>query len=157
MAKFTVVPSMITFPSISVEARGDHDPDKEIKRESYSIRSSLDWDPDDNTLNINIGLKNAEDEDPDEYNKEYEIDIHIYAIFSVTDDYPSLSEKTALRVLADISACMFGSIREMLTIITSRSPWGPYMLPLLDADDLAKNLYELNAKKLTKTKALKKK
>lgn len=156
MDEFTVIPTMITYPSISIDARGEHDPTREIKQEGYSVGSSLQWDPEDDTLNITVALKNADDEDADEYNREYNFNIQAYAVFQVSSNYTELPEKVVLRMLNDVAACIFGGIREMLTLLSSRSPWGPYILPILDSENLAKALYESGRKQASKVKSRKK-
>jgi len=157
MDDFTVLPEVITYPSISIEARGEHDSSREIKTEGYSVGASLHWDPEDNTLNLTVAFKNADDEDPDEYNRKYNFEIHVYAVFNMSTNYLDISEKTALGMLNDVAACIFGSIREMLILLTSRSPWGPYILPMLDAEDLAAKLYESGLKKPVKSRSRKSK
>lgn len=155
MDEITVTPKWITFPAISIEARSDHDSDSPEREMGFFLGSSLNWDHEDNTLNANVILKNSEEEDPAEYNREYNFSIHAYGVFEVSDDYLKLSEKTSKKILIDISSAMIGSIREQLTALTSRSPWGSYTLPFLDTEELADNLYKSALKKMQKKRSKK--
>ncbi|WP_139340917.1 hypothetical protein [Pseudomonas sp. KK4] len=143
MDRFTVVPKWVIFPEIHVEANSSYDNSKPIGEGSFDIGCTFNVDSEDSTLHASVFIKN---ESHEELNLEYKFDLHIYSVFEISDDYNALPVKAKERVVIDIAELLIGSLREMVITLTSRGPWGAYILPFLDVKKLSKDLigsYEL--------------
>ncbi|WP_440064847.1 hypothetical protein ACTAB2_05655 [Pseudomonas syringae] len=145
MDSFTVKPKWIIFPDIHVEANAAHDSKLPIQEGSFDIGCTFNVDNSDSTLHASVYLTNESDNE--ELNLEYKIDIHIYSVFLISEAYEGLTKKVKLRVLEDISNTLIGSLRDMIITITSRGPWGSYILPFLDVKQLALDMIESQSAK----------
>jgi preprotein translocase subunit SecB len=69
-----------------------------------------------------VQSKGAEKGGPD-----YNIDIQIAGFFTVEKEYPQ--DKASQMVRANGPALLYGAVREMVTLLTSRGPFDPVQLP----------------------------
>ena len=137
MDSFSVRPKWIIFPALHVEANSAYDSSKPIGEATFDLGCTYNFDPEDSTLHASVFMENDLDE---ELNLEYKFNIHIYSVFSISENYDSLSDKTRKKVTTDVAGLLLGSIREMLVTLTSRGPWGAYILPFLDINTLTRDL-----------------
>ncbi|WP_122845689.1 hypothetical protein [Pseudomonas viridiflava] len=142
MADLVASIKWVTFPLVEVEAREDHNPEQPIGESQFSIGTACAWDADDEDLSINLIFKQEEGKEVDEANLEYTFKIQVYSTISLSEDFHSLDENVARHLLRDMGCTIIGSVREFLSLLTSRSPWGNYTLPLIDFNELSENLYK---------------
>jgi hypothetical protein len=139
MDSINVNPKWIIFPEIHVEANSSYDNSKAVGDGPFDVGCSFNVDSHDSTLHASLFIKNEAHE---ELNLEYKFDLHIYSVFEINGDFSTLSEKIVNRIVNDIASLLVGSLRDMLTTLTSRGPWGAYILPFLDTKKLSKDLIE---------------
>ncbi|MCV4341076.1 hypothetical protein [Pseudomonas capsici] len=137
MADFSARPVWMIFPKISIEANPEHAPEKEIISGEFGISNTFDYDEKEQELHANISFKS---EDHPHYNPEYNIHLNLYAVFKLSKNFHEISTPNAKELTLDIANALLGSLREMVTMLTSRGPWGAYVLPFIDAEILASNL-----------------
>ena len=138
MANLRLKPSWIIFPKVFIEANPDHDP--ELPTKDFQIEIGSDFvQNEDHSLHATIFVSN---DDFVENNALYSLDIHVYSSFQCSKSILKLQKKIATEICLDIAHLLLGSVREIVATITSRGPWGPYVLPFVSAEDLAESLME---------------
>lgn len=83
---------------------------------------------------------------------DYNIDIQIAGFFTVEKEYPP--EKASQMVRANGPALLFGAVREMASLLTSRGPFEPVQLPSVSFVDEAQS--DVKKRKGTRVKPRKK-
>lgn len=134
MDKPALKTQLVAFPKVFLEANPKHDTSERIRDFRIDIGCDLVQD-DDNTYHISLYVSN---EDYLENNLPYQIEIHVYATFASDTKYKNLSKSIAKEFSIDVSNLLLGSVREMVASLTSRSPWGTYIMPFISAEELAK-------------------
>lgn len=154
MDKISVIPTTIFYPSVSIEANPAHDPDTPSIDFECEIGNSCRLDDDEDSIHLNINYTSGPAE---ENNLSYAIDIKLYANFSMSCKFSEIPIKNQKEIFEDIASLAFGSIRETIASITSRGPWGVYLVPFLShqelGDDMLNSLKDdIKSKKKTKKK-----
>lgn len=154
MDKISVIPTTIVYPSVSIEANPEHDPDIPSMDFECEIGNSCRLDDDGKSIHLNISYTSGTSE---ENNLSYTIDIKFYANISMSCKFQEIPSKNQNEIFEDIASLAFGSIRETIASITARGPWGVYLVPFLNhkelGDDLLNSIKEdIKSKKKTKKK-----
>lgn len=136
MDKLLLSPAWIVFPKVNIEAVPEHDTDESVEDLQINLSSSTSQDKE-HTIQINIGLSNN---DHIENNLPYKLDVHVYATFDCNTDLYKLADKARKEIATDISTMLIGSLREIISSITSRAPWGTYIVPFISHEQLAENI-----------------
>lgn len=137
MPNLSLRPDWIVYPKIAIEANDKYDSSKPLNDQEYELRHRIESG--DKELYVSLHAKTPE---AVESNLPYKIEVHIYAVFSIGKNLKSLSKKLANEILVDITNLLVGSIRETVTTITARSPWGAYIIPFIKVEEIAKRLLE---------------
>lgn len=139
MAKIGVAPKWVVFPKISVEANSEFDVKRGAERHPLDLACSLQYDLEDKVLQASLSVQNEEYIDK---NIEYKIDIHVYSVFSISKNFYRLPDSLIKEITTDVASFLIGTMREIIANITSRGPWGTYLVPLLSVEQLTDQLLE---------------
>lgn len=138
MANVHFKPEWVVFPKAFIEANSEYDNEENSTETEIDIGSGLIQN-DDNSLQATLFISN---DNFSEVNAPYSIDLHIFAVFRLNMPFKKIPKRIAGELALDMANLLLGSAREMIANITSRGPWGPYIMPFLSAEDLAKDLIE---------------
>lgn len=153
MDKVSVIPVTVVYPSIIIEANPEHDPESPAIDFECEIGNSCRLDDDQKTIHLVISYAS---DDSAEKNLSYNIKLRFYASFSISKRISEIPKKTQSEILEDIASLAIGSIRETIASITSRGPWGTYLVPFINHQELGSDLLEAikeDLKKKTKNKS----
>lgn len=136
MDKLLLSPAWIVFPKVNIEAVPEHDTDESVEDLQIGLSSSTSQDKE-HTIHTNVILENN---DHIENNLPYKLDVHVYATFDCNTDLSKLADKIRKEIAIDISTMVIGSLREIIASITSRAPWGTYIVPFISYEQLAETI-----------------
>lgn len=136
MVKVGFRPQWLVFPKLSIEANPEHDPSEPIVDMEIEIGSDLSQD-ENNSLQATLFISN---ENFAENNALYSVDMHLFAAFKCNMPFDKIPKKVSHEMMVDMANLLLGSAREMISTITSRGPWGTYILPIVSAEELASDL-----------------
>lgn len=137
MLDISLKTTWVVYPLINIEANPSHDSESPLGDEQIELKQLLEYDESDSTLRLHFSLAMPERQDQ---NLEYFINVKLFATFAISKDLRKVKRETAKEVVKDIAILAVGAVREIVATTTSRGPWGTYILPFLDIEDIADSL-----------------
>lgn len=134
-------PSWIVYPLIHIEANPDYDNSAPIEDAELEIKQSLFVKESDKGFQMHLHL-HYKTPDHLAHNLQYDIAVRLFATFNISSDPKTLPETVQREIVTDIINLGFGSLRETIASATARGPWGAYLVPFMNTDDLAEGLLE---------------
>jgi hypothetical protein len=150
------------YPNVEIRSNPNYDSDQpsnpEISLSGHLIFSSQRIF----MADIHVAIEDAQ-----EKNLPYDLDIQVYGNFASDEDLkvnPGQQEFMPIENLRAVRATagglLIGGLREFITTITARQPWGPYFIPTMKVSELRFDVHftdELATKSVSKKKVAPKK